>query len=140
MTPTLGRKKQSHAEDQMQAAIIQHIELRKMPGLLYWHTPNSSKMGGKRTAQGVPLAAIRLKKLGLLPGVSDLLFLFEGHFYALELKSKSQQPTETQYAYIYAVNAAGGTAFWTDNLDIALLVLETWGLIRPNAMLKTRVG
>ena len=43
MTPTLARKKSQFLEDQIQAALVQHIELRGVPGLVYFHVPNSSK-------------------------------------------------------------------------------------------------
>lgn len=131
MTPTLALKKQNRKEDQLQAAVVQHILLRRMPDLVFWHTPNASKMGGSRTAHGgIPFAALRLKKLGLLPGVSDLVFLRLGNFYALELKVPPNKPTDAQWDFINAVNAAGGYGCWTDDLDRALAILETWQLIR----------
>jgi hypothetical protein len=127
----MGRKpKQLHPEDIIHAAIVQHLELRGQPGLVYWHTPNGSKLGGARTNSGVPLAAIRLKKMGLRPGVSDLVFLYRGKFFALELKSPGQRPTETQDAFMDAVNNADGYATWSDDLDRALRILEAWGLLR----------
>jgi hypothetical protein len=140
MTPTLALKKRRYAEDQMQASIVQHLEIRKVPGLLYWHTPNSSKMGGKRTSSGVPLAAIRLKKLGLLPGVSDLCFLHEGNFFVLELKALGGRPTEAQNAFMESVRNAGGYAMWADDLNRALAILEMWNLIRSNVMVQKLAG
>jgi hypothetical protein len=130
VTPTLARKRNQHLEDDLQAALVQHIELRKVPGLVWWHTMNSSKLGGARTRSGVPLAAIRAKRLGLRAGVSDLVFLHEGIFYALELKSKGQKPSSEQFAFLDAVRMAGGVDFWTDNLDKALRWLEQFKLIR----------
>ena len=130
MTPTLARKKSQFLEDQIQMALIQHIELRKVPGLVYFHVPNSSKLGGARARSGVPLAAIRAKRLGLRAGVSDLVFLHEGIFYALELKSKGKKPSSAQFAFLDAVRMAGGIDFWTDDLDKALRWLEQFKLIR----------
>jgi hypothetical protein len=140
MTTTLAAKKRQQLEDQMQAAVVQHIQLRHAPGLVFWHTPNSSKMGGKRTSSGVPLAAMRLKKLGLLPGVSDLVFIRLGVFYALELKVAPNKPTEAQWDFINAVNNAGGHACWTDDFDRALAILETWDLIRSQAVVSKMAG
>ena len=130
MTPTLARKKSQFLEDQIQAALVQHIELRKVPGLVFWHTPNSSKLGGARTKSGVPLAAIRAKRLGLRAGVSDLVFLHKGKFHALELKSDTGRPSKEQAAFIEDVIAAGGTACWANSLDAALAALKNWGLLR----------
>jgi hypothetical protein len=127
----MGRKpKQMHPEDIIHAAVVQHLELRGQPGLVYWHTPNGSKLGGARTNSGVPLAAIRLKKMGLRPGVSDLVFLYRGKFFALELKAGSNRPDDAQRAFIESVVAAGGQAAWANSLDAALALLERWGLIR----------
>ena len=131
MTPTLARKKSQFLEDQIQAALVQHIELRKVPGLVWWHTMNSSKLGGARTKSGVPLAALRAKRLGLRAGVSDLVFLRpDGIFMALELKSKGGRPSDEQYQFMDDVNAAGGYAAWTDDLDRALAILAAWQVIR----------
>ena len=131
MTPTLARKRNQHLEDDLQAALVQHIELRKVPGLVFWHTPNSSKLGGARTRSGVPLAAVRAKRLGLRAGVSDLVFLRpDGIMFSLELKSKGGRPSDEQYQFMDDVNAAGGYAAWTDDLDRALAILAAWQLIR----------
>jgi hypothetical protein len=132
MIPTLARKKRRHVEDQIQAAVVQHLELRGQPGLVWWHTPNGSKLGGARTKDGIPLAAIRGKKLGLKSGVSDLVFLHRGKFYALELKGPSGSPSDAQSGFIEAVIAAGGLACWSNSLDGALTALENWGLLRPS--------
>ena len=133
MTPTLNYKRQRYAEDQFQMALVQHIELLKVPGVVYWHTVNSAKLGGARTRSGVPLAAIRAKRMGLRAGVSDLVFLRpDGIMFTLELKSKGGHPTLEQYHFMDEINAAGGYAAWTDDLDRALLILEAWQLIRPS--------
>ena len=128
----MGRKpKQQHPEDILQRAVVQHLQLRGVPGLVYFHCPNGSKLGGIRTRSGVPLAAIRLKTLGLRPGVSDLVFLRpDGIMFALELKSKGGAPSDEQYQFIDDINAAGGYAAWTDDLDRALEILKAWNLIR----------
>lgn len=130
MTPTVARKKQRHVEDQIQAAVIQHLELRGVPGLVYWHTPNSSKLGGKRTQRGLPLAAIRLKKLGLRAGVSDLLLFHQGRLHALELKAPGGKPSKEQISFLAAIRAAGGLAECAVGMTDATVVLHHWGLLR----------
>jgi hypothetical protein len=87
-------------------------------------------MGGKRTPSGIPLAAIRLKKQGMLPGVSDLVFLLAGKFHALELKIAPKMPTAPQLAFLDRVRSQGGEAAWSNDLDEALGALKSWGLIR----------
>ena len=131
MTPTLARKRNQHLEDDLQAALVQHIELRKVPGLVYWHCPNGAKLGGARTKSGVPLAAIRAKRLGLRAGVSDLVFLHDGKFYAMELKAVGGgKPSKEQMAFLHDVIGQGGFATWCEGLDDALWNLKNWQLIR----------
>jgi hypothetical protein len=125
------RRARKHPEDDMQADLVLHIEARKYPDVVYWHTPNSSKLGGKRTKSGVPLEAIRLKRMGFRKGVSDLVFVHRGNFYAMELKAgDSARPTEEQMEFASDVNAAGGHAVICHDIDRALRCLERWGLIR----------
>lgn len=83
----------SHPEDDLQRAVVSHLRSRGSRGLVFFHVPNSSKMGGKRTHDGVPLEAIRLKALGFRKGVSDLILLHEGCIFALELKAGKNTPT-----------------------------------------------
>jgi hypothetical protein len=52
-------------------------------------------------------------------GVSDVLAICDGKFFALELKSEGRKPSPAQHEFISAVNDAGGYATWTDNLDRA---------------------
>lgn len=58
--------------------VVREIRRRGVPGLIYFHCPN----GGWRH----PNAASRFKTLGARAGVSDLIGLLHGRFYALELK------------------------------------------------------
>lgn len=124
-------RRRAHPEDDMQSALVEHIEARKHPDVVYWHTPNSSKLGGKRTSTGVPLEAIRLKKLGFRKGVSDLCFVHRGHFYVMELKAGfKSRPTVEQMEFVSDVNRAGGHGVICHDLDRALRCLEVWGIIR----------
>jgi hypothetical protein len=127
-----------HPEDDMQAALVQHINARKFPDVVFWHTPNSSRMGGKRTNDGVPLEAIRLKRLGFRKGVADLSFVHRGNFYAIELKAgDNARPTVEQMQFISDVNAAGGHGVICHDLDRAIRCLECWGLIRGTSYLSS---
>ena len=132
MTPTLAHKKRRHVEDEIQAAVVQHLELRGQPGLVYFHVPNGSKLGGARTKSGIPLAAIRGKKLGLKAGVSDLILFYKRTLYALELKAPGGKPTDEQQQFLGAVIEQGGAAAWVDSLDTALDQLAGWGLLRAS--------
>lgn len=74
-----------------------------------------------------------LKRMGVLPGVSDLIFIAPpyGKVHALELKRRGKKPTQEQWDFIDAVQAAGGVASWADNYDDAIKILTHWGALSP---------
>lgn len=110
------------AEDSIHKAVADHLRLRGVIGLLWWHTPNDGKRSYK--------TASRLKKMGMLRGVADICALHNGIFYALELKAENGRPTVEQLKFLSDVTEAGGYSCISYGLDRALKVLESWGLIR----------
>ena len=110
-----SRHPQALSELQVTRALFRHIETRGVRGLVAFHCPNENT---RNTGQG------------LMRGVSDVVLLCAGTFYALELKVGSRTPTAEQLAFIDAVNAAGGYACWCTGLDAAIRVLENWQLLR----------
>ena len=112
----------------VQRTVCQHLRIRGVHGLLFWHTPN----GGKRR----PIEAAIMKSLGVRAGVADLILLHAGRIFALELKAESGRPTAEQMQFISDFNAAvapNGGACIAHGLDRALRVLETWGLLRGDS-------
>jgi hypothetical protein len=73
-------KRRQRPEDCVQRAVCQHLHIRGVRGLLWWHTPN----GGKRR----PIEAAIMKSLGVRAGVADLILLHAGRIFALELKPR----------------------------------------------------
>lgn len=120
----------AHPEDKIQAAVVDHIHARGVPGLVFFHVANSSKLGGKRTASGVPLEAIRLKRLGVRKGVSDLVFIWCARIFLLELKAGKNTATKEQRAFLADCAAQGATTAVATGIDEALRALEGWGLLR----------
>jgi hypothetical protein len=120
-------------ESEVHRGVVQHLRLRGLPSVVWWHTPNGAYFGGKKSRKGTAIQGAVLKGMGMLPGVSDIVALHNGHFYALELKAPGNVPTEAQLAFIEKVKAAGGDAGWVEGLDRALVVLERWGLLRGRA-------
>jgi hypothetical protein len=110
-------------QDLIHRPLVMHLRQRAVLGLMYWHSPQGAYYGGR--AQGAIMAS-----LGVRAGVSDLVFLHQGKFYALELKAPGQKPTPEQLAFLAAIAEAGGYAEYVDNLDDALDTLEGWGLLR----------
>ena len=111
----------------MQCAVFAHIRARIAPGVLCWHTPN----GGYRH----PAEAAKLERMGVLPGVSDILaFNDNGQIFAMELKAKGGRLTPAQGAFLSFVDGLehGYTAV-CDDLDAAVRCLESWGILRGKA-------
>lgn len=122
--------KRQRIEDDIQRAVIQHLRERGAPGIVFWHTPN----GGKRNKTE---AAI-LKGLGVRAGVSDIVCIHKSRIFALELKAPNAKPaTESQMQFISDLNAAGGFGCIVVGLDKAIKVLETWGLLKGTASLRS---
>lgn len=116
------RKRISRPEDEIQRAVFAHLRQRAAPGVFAFHVPN----GGYRK----PREAAILKGLGVTPGVPDIIIVFRGHAYGLELKAPGGRPTEKQLLAMAAMDEAGGFVCIAEGLDRALAVLEGWGILR----------
>lgn len=86
-------------EDAEQAAVVEWCRAR---GLFVWHTANESK--------APPQWRAKLRILGLLPGVSDLLVVSGPPIMltAVELKAEGGRPTREQLAFIHRIRECGG--------------------------------
>jgi hypothetical protein len=86
-------------EDILQESIAEFLSWR-WPDLLWWHTPN----GGSRNVR----EAVKLKRMGVLPGVADLVFIVgTGQAVFVELKAGKNKPTESQEAFRTRVVRSG---------------------------------
>ncbi len=109
-------------EAEIQRAVFRHITTRGQPGLYAFHVANG---GYRRRTE----AAI-LKGMGVRPGVPDVILIYEGRVYALELKAEGGRPTEAQIEAVEAIRNAGGFAAITYGLERAIRCLEVWRLLR----------
>jgi hypothetical protein len=126
-------RRRARPEDAIQHAVCEHLNIRGVPGLVWFHVPQGNKLGGKFNVKGTAIRGAINKGLGVKRGVSDLIFLQAAKFFALELKTEGRTPTAEQLAFIADVNAAGGFACWCAGLDRALACLEQWGLLKGRA-------
>jgi hypothetical protein len=110
------------SEQQIQKSVFAHLRARAVPGALFWH-PFS---GGFRR----PKEAAIYKGLGAIAGLPDVMVLHAGQLYAIELKTETGRPTETQLRVIDAIRAAGGHAVVCRGLDRTIACLEAWGILR----------
>jgi hypothetical protein len=112
-------------EAAIQKAVFQHLRTRGAPGVFAFHPAN----GGYRK----PIEAAILKGLGVRPGVPDVIAVYQGRTYGLELKVAGGRPTPKQLEAIAAMRAAGAIADVAVGLDAALRWLEEKGLLRGRA-------
>jgi hypothetical protein len=112
------------AEFAIQMAVIAFLRLRCRPGIIYWHTPNG-ELRDKRSAA-------KLKAMGTLPGVSDLIFVFPeaAPLLCLELKARGRKLTNDQKVFRDLMVAAGHIYEWADNLDEAMRILRQYNVVR----------
>jgi hypothetical protein len=110
-------------EEKLQEAVIDLLEATRIPGVVYWHTPN----GGRRSKR----EAVKFKRMGVLAGVSDLIISIPGARMAfLELKSRRGRLSEEQEAFIAGQEANGFTCGMAKTLDEAVKFLTDVGAIR----------
>jgi hypothetical protein len=113
------------SELQIQISLIQRLRWQCRPGVVYFHCPN-----GELRAKH---AAAKLKAMGVLPGVADLIFLWSesgrpaGLF--LELKARGRGLTADQAAFGKAIKAAKFFHEWTDSLDDAVRILTQYDIL-----------
>jgi len=123
-------KRRANPEQDIHRAVVTHLKMRPVTNLVWFHVGQSNY--GKNS-KGIAIQAAINKGLGVRKGVSDLILLHAGLFYALELKAPGKTPTEEQYAFLGDVDAAGGFSAWAAGLDPAIRILEAWGLLKGKA-------
>lgn len=111
-------------ESAIQRAVVQHLRMRGVPGLVFFHVPN----GGYRSKS----EAAQFKAMGVLPGVADLILFHDGKLHALELKAPGGRASEAQLKFISDIDRAGAYTALAEGLDAALATLEAWSLLRPS--------
>ena len=104
-------------------ALVAHLRAAAAPGVIWFHVPN----GEKRDAG----TARKLKRLGVLPGVADMIYLLPGGrvvFHELKTEGRALEPQ--QRAFRDAVTALGCEFHVTHGLDDALFVARSVGALR----------
>lgn len=109
-------------EASLQMAVCEHLRLRGAPGLLYFHPCNE----GKRSEA----AGLMLKRMGMLPGVADLVILLPGKpVLFLELKARGEKQSPEQIAFEIACGHVGAEYAIGDNIDAILNYLTNYGAL-----------
>jgi hypothetical protein len=109
-------------EAQIQNTVCEHLRWHAMPGAFWCHVPN----GGWRS----PIEAAIFKGLGVVAGVPDLLIIYDGECFGLELKSERGYLTNIQRDTHERLRAAGCHVATAHGLDAAIKQLTDWHLLR----------
>lgn len=121
------------SELQIHVAVVEHCRRLIKPGVLFFHCPNG-EFRNKRTAA-------KLKAMGVLPGVADLIFIRAAPWsfdcapdiLFLELKRKGEKQSDNQLAFEQRVKACGAQYRVADSVDVAIEILEHGRWVRPRA-------
>jgi hypothetical protein len=119
----------ARVEQEIQKAVFAHIAQRGVRGAVAWHTPNGMFAGGGRNRKGVAIQGAIMKGMGMRAGVSDILAVYGGKIFAMELKAPGGRPTPAQLQFLADMEAAGAITAVCEGLDAALRTLEGWGLL-----------
>jgi hypothetical protein len=118
-----GTPRRENPEERLQAAIVQHLNLRAQSDVIWYHPAN----GGLRSKR----TAARMKSQGVVAGVPDLAFVLPGGSAAfLELKSPTGRLSPAQKAFGEKCEAMGVPYAVSANLDNALAILVAWGVLK----------
>lgn len=111
-------------ESELHIAIATHIRDWVSPFVFWWHTPNGEKRDYATAA--------KLRRMGVKPGVHDLIFLDERTrtIYSLEVKRKGESMTDEQLVFAGVIKAMDGRTAVVDTFAGAVQQLESWGLLR----------
>lgn len=112
--------KRANPEAKIHREVVRHLRTRGVANMAWWHTPNQGK---RRTGA-------QLTVLGMLAGVSDIVAVHRGKFYALELKAPGGRASEDQLAFQANIAKAGGYGCIAEGQDAAIRSLEAWGLLK----------
>ena len=107
-------------EDALQIAVVNYLRLQ-YPNKIFTHCPN----GGSRNA----IEGAKLKRMGVSPGVPDLLFFNPIGIYtglAIELKIKPNKPTETQIKWISDLISCGWLVKVCYSFDEAKEIIDSY--------------
>jgi hypothetical protein len=120
------------SELQIQIALVEHLKYRCRRDVVYFHVPNG-ELRDKRTAA-------KLKAMGELPGVADLVFVWSerpAHGYVpvlqnlyLELKTPSGTMSPEQLLFRDRIIDAGGYYHCANSIDTALEILRAHGILK----------
>jgi hypothetical protein len=122
-------------ETQIQETIVAWLSaVSRRYGFLFFSVPNESGLLGGRTGSGLQFAVLaRLKKMGLTPGVSDLVLGWRGRMFAVEVKTAKGTQSDRQRIFEAWCSECGIPYAVVRSPDEMMETMAEWGIIRPGA-------
>jgi hypothetical protein len=115
-------------ESDIQIQVVEYVSLLAAQcGFLFFAVPNEG-MGEAKTGAGLGRMA-RLKKMGIRPGVADLVFVKDGRAYFLEMKKPGGKQSENQKAFEIDAMKAGSWYATAFSFSEAIERLKRWKII-----------
>lgn len=116
------------SELQIHIALIQHLRYRARKGVVYFHAANGERREKRDAA--------KLKAMGTVAGVPDLVLIKDGRTYGLELKTSKGRVSPEQKHMLAQFEAAGAYTAVAFGLDAAIAILTSWGILPGQPMAK----
>jgi hypothetical protein len=125
------------SEFQIHCAVADYLRHGLAPGWAWFHPANGGERPATYTVKGkrVSFEGGRLQRMGVKPGVSDILLIKAPHatLHCLELKAKGEKMSAAQAAWQGEMGGLGAWTAWADSVDGALEILRGWGAIRTGS-------
>lgn len=121
-------------ESQIQQNICTFLSLiAYQTGIVYFSVPNEGIMSVLMGFKVDKITCIKIvehfKKMGLLPGTSDIIIIHRGMAYCLEVKKPGGKQSKDQVLFMRNVIASGGKYEIVYSLDGAKEQLIEWGIL-----------
>lgn len=117
-------------ETVLQQHIVRLLTAYARPDVAWWHCPNGEWRD--------PRTAARLKKMGVLAGAPDLMFVVDGRFHGVELKTERGKVSKVQDDFCQVIERAGGFFHVAFGLDQAIGIMLGMKVFRPSIRFVTQ--
>ncbi len=110
-----------YREDDLQVAVIEYLKLVK-PDAFYFHVPNGGMMHVSHK--------LKLKRMGVQPGVADLLFIRPGgRLGCIELKLPKGRQSTGQREFERVCGVYGADYKIAHSIEEVTQILREWGCL-----------
>ena len=110
-------------EDDLQQHVVHLMRSHGRPDVCWFAVPN-----GEQRKQSI---GAKLKRAGVTAGAPDMVFLVDGKFHGVELKTLAGRATESQRNFGKWIEVAGGAYHICHGIDQTFKCLQRIGCLLP---------